>query len=72
MGWRRILVDDTSTLHQLHLMIQILWLGDYHPARFDLESARLDIEVAPAGISRVELARTLFEELVQARTAGVR
>ncbi len=35
MGWRRILVDDTSTLHQLHLMIQILWLGDYHPARFD-------------------------------------
>lgn len=30
---------------------------------FDLESARLDIEVAPEGISRVELARSLFREL---------
>lgn len=28
----------------------------------DLESAHLDIEVAPEGISRMELARTLFEE----------
>jgi hypothetical protein len=32
-------------------------------AGFDAESARLDIEVAPEGISRLELARTLFEEL---------
>jgi hypothetical protein len=32
-------------------------------AGFDAESARLDIQVAPEGISRVELARTLFEEL---------
>lgn len=30
---------------------------------FDLSSARLDIEVAPEGISRIELARTLFDEL---------
>ncbi len=29
---------------------------------FDLPSARLDIEVAPEGISRIELARSLFEE----------
>ena len=38
--WRRILVDDTSTLHQLHRMIQIL-LGwwDYHLYRFDVEGA---------------------------------
>jgi hypothetical protein len=32
-------------------------------AGFDVESARLDIQVAPEGISRVELARTLFEDL---------
>ncbi len=29
---------------------------------FDLSSARLDIEVAPEGVSRIELARTLYEE----------
>ena len=32
-------------------------------AEFDVESARLDIQVAPEGISRVELARTMFEEV---------
>jgi hypothetical protein len=32
-------------------------------AGFDLESARFDMQVAPAGVSRVELARTLFDEL---------
>ena len=32
-------------------------------AGFDVDSARLDIEVAPEGISRVELARTMFEEV---------
>ena len=36
---------------------------DLRQARFDLESARLDIRVAPEGISRTELARTLFEDL---------
>lgn len=30
--------------------------------QFDVPSARLDIRVAPQGISRVELARTMFEE----------
>ena len=30
---------------------------------FDLESAQLDIRVAPDGVSRTELARSLFEEL---------
>ena len=29
----------------------------------DLESARLDIRVAPTGVSRVELARTMWREL---------
>ena len=33
---------------------------------FDLDSARIDIEVAPDGISRTELARTLFDELCEA------
>jgi hypothetical protein len=32
-------------------------------AEFDLESARLDMKVAPEGISRLELARTLFDEV---------
>jgi hypothetical protein len=39
--WRRILVDDLSTLHQLHRMIQILmgW-WDYHLYEFDVEGQR--------------------------------
>ncbi len=39
--WRRILVDDLSTLHQLHRMIQILmgW-WDYHLYQFDVEGGR--------------------------------
>ena len=32
-------------------------------AGFDVEGALYDIEVAPDGISRLELARTLYEEL---------
>ncbi len=35
---------------------------DLNQGEFDLESARLDMKVAPEGISRLELARTLFEE----------
>jgi len=35
---------------------------------FDLAGACLDIEVAPEGISRVELARALYREFVAART----
>jgi hypothetical protein len=34
---------------------------------FDLEGACLDIEVAPEGISRVELARALYQEFEAAR-----
>jgi hypothetical protein len=37
--------------------------GDLRRANFDLESAQLDIRVAPQGISRTELARSLYEEL---------
>ena len=35
-------------------------------AGFDLEAARLDIRVAPEGVSRLELARTLFTDLQNA------
>ncbi len=38
---------------------------DLREANFNLTSAQLDIRVAPAGISRTELARTLFAELEQ-------
>jgi len=37
--------------------------GDLRSVDFDLASAQLDIQVAPEGISRTELARTLFAEL---------
>jgi hypothetical protein len=36
---------------------------DLVAAEFNLASARLDIQVAPEGISRTELARTFFAEL---------
>jgi hypothetical protein len=36
---------------------------DLRAVSFDLASAQLDIQVAPEGISRTELARTLFAEL---------
>ena len=39
-------------------------------AEFDLDGARLDMRVAPDGISRIELARTLFRELRQAGSDG--
>lgn len=41
-------------------------------AGFDLSSARLDIEVAPEGISRLELARPLFEEACEGPAAAER
>jgi hypothetical protein len=34
---------------------------------FDLEGAQLDVRVVPEGISRVEMARGLFEEYLEAR-----
>ena len=36
-------------------------------ADFDLEAAQMDIRVAPEGISRVALARDLFEDFVSVR-----
>lgn len=36
---------------------------DLRGVGFDVESARLDIRVAPAGISRVELARPMWRDL---------
>jgi hypothetical protein len=46
-----------------YLREQGLTLDDLKAADFDLDSARLDIQVAPEGISRVELARTMFAEV---------
>ncbi len=43
---------------------------DLRCASFDLESARLDIKVAPPGVSRVELARTLYTDFCVARDAN--
>lgn len=34
---------------------------------FDLSGAQLDIRVAPAGISRVEIARDLFQDYMEAK-----
>ncbi len=41
---------------------------DLDAAEFDLESARLDMKVAPEGISRMELARTIFDEMKSLRS----
>jgi hypothetical protein len=43
---------------------------DLEAADFNRDSARLDIEVAPEGISRIELARTLFEEIRAAQSTA--
>lgn len=52
-----------------YLETQGLTREDLRSAAFDLESARFDIEVAPQGISRAELARTLFAEFCALRDA---
>lgn len=44
-----------------YLVAQCLRREDLERASFDLEGARLDIRVAPDGISRVELARTMWK-----------
>ena len=49
-----------------YLAEQRLRRDDLERAQFDLDSARLDIRVAPDGISRTELARTLWKELLDA------
>jgi hypothetical protein len=54
-GIRRALVEfriDEATVRQVD---------------FDLEAAQMDIRVAPEGISRVEIARELFEDFVATR-----
>ena len=43
---------------------------DLAAADFNLASARLDIQVAPEGISRTELARTFFTELQETLRNG--
>lgn len=40
--------------------------GRLSSSSFDVELARLDIKVAPVGIDRVEVARTIFQELLDA------
>ncbi len=52
-----------------YLEAQGLTDEDVRGAGFELESARFDIEVAPQGISRTEVARTLFSEFCALRDA---
>ena len=52
-----------------YLETQGLTDEDLRASGFDLESACFDIEVAPQGVSRTELARTLFSELCALRDA---
>lgn len=35
-------------------------------AKFDMEMAKIDVEVVPPGIDRVELARTIFQDFLDA------
>ncbi|MEE9279049.1 MAG: hypothetical protein V3V67_02630 [Myxococcota bacterium] len=58
---RRFAMSDEE-LHE-YLAASGLLEPDLSDGEFDLESARLDMKVAPEGISRIELARTLFDEL---------
>jgi hypothetical protein len=51
--------DSLRTFLQRHRLRE----PDLRAVSFDLASAQLDIQVAPEGISRTELARTLFAEL---------
>lgn len=44
--------------------------ADLESADFNRSSARLDIQVAPEGISRTELARTFFKEIRAAQSAA--
>jgi hypothetical protein len=37
---------------------------------FDLSGAQLDIRVAPEGMSRIEIARDLFQDLIEAKEAA--
>ncbi len=37
--------------------------------RYDLEAAQVDIRVAPEGISRLEIARELYQDFLDAREA---
>ena len=52
---------------QGYLREHSLTSDDLAAVDFDLESARLDIKVAPEGVSRVELARTMFLEVRNGR-----
>lgn len=42
---------------------------DLFERKFDFDAARYDIQVAPEGISRLELARSIYEELLQTDVA---
>ena len=50
----------TSEALDAYLREHRLTLRDLREAELDLEGARLDIQVAPEGISRCELARPMF------------
>ena len=50
-----------------YLREHCLTAGDLEDADFDLDGARLDIQVAPEGISRCELARPMFANVKAVR-----
>ena len=64
---RRFGLSDTE--FKDYLETQGLTGEDLRRSGLDLESARFDIEVAPPGVSRTELARTLFSEFCALREA---
>ncbi len=57
---------DVQTLKQ-HLQEYGLETDALRRAGFDVEYAKLDIQVAPEGVSRRELARTMWEEIEDLR-----
>lgn len=57
--------DELETFLADHHLTQ----EDLSERKFDFDAARFDIKVAPAGISRVELARNIYEELFRAESA---
>jgi hypothetical protein len=59
---------DTERL-QAYLEEHRIRREDLESADFNSSAALLDIQVAPEGISRTELARTLFEEIRAAQSA---
>lgn len=73
-GYQKPQVEEVARRYSLsveeleHLLIQFgLDETTIKQSRFDLEGAQMDIRVAPAGISRTETARELFQDYLATR-----